>query len=78
MGSDDGLHVWLNGKQVHDHLVNRGLTVDEDKAAVEFKGGVNWLLVKVSQDAGGWAFCVRVTTPDGAPLTFSQTEQEQK
>jgi hypothetical protein len=32
MGSDDGIKVWINGKQAHANNVIRGMTTGEDKA----------------------------------------------
>ncbi|MFH0945191.1 MAG: hypothetical protein V2A76_08345, partial [Planctomycetota bacterium] len=72
VGSDDGVAVWLNGRQVHRNLVDRGLTIDQDGVPVTFRAGPNELLVKVSQSGGGWSFSVRVTDAQGAPIDMSR------
>jgi lysophospholipase L1-like esterase len=60
LGSDDGVAVWFNGEQVWDNLlVNRGVTVDQDRVTVTLKAGTNYLLLKISQGGGGWGFCAR-------------------
>lgn len=65
VGSDDGNRVWLNGDMVWHNPVDRGAAIDQDIVDVNFKEGVNRILVKISQGAGGWNFCLRVTTPNG-------------
>jgi len=60
MGSDDGIRVWLNGKQVHDHVIGRGASADSDVVPVEFKKGANHILVKVENGFGGFKFIMRI------------------
>lgn len=72
IGSDDGNQIWLNGKKVFENRVDRGSAMDQDKVDVLFAKGRNILLVKISQGAGGWNFCLRLTHPDGSGLSFSQ------
>lgn len=67
IGSDDGVKIWLNGDPVHENHVDRGLVPDQDQAPAKLKPGKNHLLAVVTQGAGGWAFCLRITRPDGAP-----------
>lgn len=74
VGSDDGDRLWVNGELVLDNRVDRPLALDQDKVGVKLKAGVNRLLLKISQGAGGWAFCLRVTTPDGLGVPFEQAE----
>jgi len=69
-GSDDGIRVWINGKLVHDKLVLRGLTIDEDTVPVKLQEGWNKVLVKVCEKGGGWAFHVRLQDEKGRPLKF--------
>ncbi len=72
IGSDDGILVWVNGRQAHAHPVNRGLAVDQDVAAAKLQAGANRILVKILNAAHTWAFCLRVTTPQGEPIPFTQ------
>ncbi|NOY76721.1 MAG: hypothetical protein GXO76_02495 [Calditrichaeota bacterium] len=67
-GSDDGIAIWVNGKQIASVPVYRGLQVDNNVAPVTLKKGLNFMLVRVFQGVGGWEFCARLTRPDGAPL----------
>jgi hypothetical protein len=70
MGSDDGIKLWVNGAAVHENNADRGTQIDQDKAPIKLKAGVNTLLVEVTQGGGGWNFCLRLTNKDGAPLAF--------
>lgn len=69
-GSDDGIRVWVNGDVVLEKDVDRGYDIDQDIADIELKPGMNELLVQITQRAGGWAFCLRLTHPDGRPLHY--------
>ncbi len=64
VGSDDGVRVWVNGKLVHDHRVDRGLQLDQDTVSVKLSKGANGVLVKVDQGGGGWACSLRFRDPD--------------
>jgi len=68
MGSDDGIKVWVNGKQVHAKNANRPIRPAEDKADARLKKGWNVLLVKISQNGGDFGFCFRICQPDGAAI----------
>jgi len=68
MGSDDGIKVWLNGRQVHANNAVRSLTPEQDKAAATLNEGWNDFLVKISQISAGCAMTMRLapSTGDGA------------
>jgi HEAT repeat protein len=66
LGSDDGVKVWLNGTVVHANNTERGLAPRQDLAKVRLKQGWNELLLKITNQGDGWAFCCRVRRPDGA------------
>ncbi|MEM7234359.1 MAG: PSD1 and planctomycete cytochrome C domain-containing protein [Planctomycetota bacterium] len=51
-GSDDGIRVWLDGKEVHKNNAGRGLTVDQDRVKVRLRKGEQMLLVKIVNQAG--------------------------
>jgi hypothetical protein len=68
LGSDDGLKVWLNDKQVCALNVSRPLQPGSDKVNVSLRAGRNPLLLKITQNNQGWEFCVRVRNPDGSHL----------
>jgi alpha-galactosidase len=59
-GSDDGIRIWLNGKLVHSNEIARGYAPDADEVPVYLKAGVNRILVKIDNYAGGWGFGVAV------------------
>ncbi len=68
LGSDDGVAVWLNGREVHRHHVARPYTPKQDLVPVKLKKGMNTLLVKVNQWGSGWKLGVHVETADGRPV----------
>jgi len=72
VGVDDSECIWVNGRQVFDLFVARGLIPDQDKVAVKLRKGTNAILMKIWQHTLGWGFCVRITTPDHRPLPFTQ------
>ncbi|MEO6719797.1 MAG: serine hydrolase [Ferruginibacter sp.] len=64
VGSDDGVKLWLNGKQIHRNFVGRGVVPDNDIVPVSLIKGSNQLLVKVHNMQGGWGFTVRFLDKD--------------
>jgi len=60
IGSDDGVKVWWNGQPVFARNVARLLTPGEEKVNVTLRPGVNTLMLKITQNNLGWAFCVRL------------------
>ena len=68
IGSDDGVKVWVNGKRIHANNANRGCKPAQDKVKAKLNKGWNLLLVKIADNSGQWAFCVRICRPDGAAL----------
>jgi len=67
LGTDDGVKVWLNGKQVHANNAARGVAVDQDKVPVSLQQGVNELLLKVTNGGGDWGAIARFAG-EGGPL----------
>jgi len=61
MGSDDGLAVFVNGKNVFRNNAMRALTADQDQADVDLVKGKNVLLFRVTQGGGGWSLQVKAT-----------------
>jgi hypothetical protein len=69
MNSDDGLAVWLNGKEIWRNKVSRfmpGDMRDIDLPAITLKKGLNALLLKIDTNNGDWQFKARVLNPDGS------------
>jgi formylglycine-generating enzyme required for sulfatase activity len=63
-GSDDGLVVWLNGKQLLAKDVPRGPGANQDMVTLDFQQGQNELLLKVFNNSGGHGFFFTLTPSD--------------
>jgi hypothetical protein len=57
-GSDDGIAVWLNGRQVLDVRAWRGYEPESDKVRVTLQPGTNRILCRIRQSGGAWKFGV--------------------
>lgn len=68
LGSDDGVRMWVNGKQLWSHYLLRGVALDEDMVAVELQEGWNTILLKITDWKNAWGFALRVCDADGLPL----------
>ena len=56
LGSDDGIRVWLNGKEILKNNPARGAAPDQEKVTLELKEGNNQFLMKIINHAGGGGF----------------------
>lgn len=56
VGSDDGILIELNGKEVFRNDCARGAAPNQDRVVLKLKKGVNRLRFKISQFGMGWAF----------------------
>lgn len=72
VGSDDDIVLWLNGKQIHQYIADRGLTLDGDVIAAKLDKGTNRILAKVLNGGGQWSCAVRLVGADGKPLVLPQ------
>ncbi|MBD3176375.1 MAG: hypothetical protein GF320_14440, partial [Armatimonadia bacterium] len=69
IGSDDGVKAWLNGEVVHDNNTHRPISDFEDQVQISLHEGWNALLLKVTQNVGGWEASARISADDeGTPL----------
>ncbi len=68
VGSDDGIKVWVNGKEVINRRIYRGARPDQDRAEITLRKGVNRIMVKVDTDTGGWKFFLRFLDKNGQPV----------
>ena len=59
LGSDDGIKVFLNGKQVLANNVGRGAAPDQERITLDLKSGVNHLLLKIVNGGGASGFYFR-------------------
>lgn len=64
LGSDDGIRVWLNGRQVLSKDVRRGVAADQERLRLDLEKGRNELLLKI------------VNTGGAAGVYFAKTEEE--
>ena len=71
IGSDDGIRVWLNGREVLRNDPTRALRFADDVAEVELKRGTNVLLVKLRQGDGKGGLIVAVQ-PAKQKVAFSE------
>lgn len=78
LGSDDGLKAWLNDELIHANNALRGVRLGDDQVAVTLRAGWNRLLLKVTNDGGGWAACARLRAPDGSRLNDVYAEAGEK
>ncbi len=60
LGSDDGVIMKLNKKEVWNNPAIRPVKPDEDLFQATFNKGWNEVLLKISQGGGGWAFAFRI------------------
>jgi len=60
LGSDDGVAMWLNGKEVHRNDVHRGVASGSDLVIAPVQKGKNTLLLKIENGGGGWGFMAEV------------------
>jgi hypothetical protein len=68
IGSDDGASAWVNGKRVLESSAERSWTPDEDKLEVDFVPGPNFVVLRVEQAGGDWAFSAKASEPPVGPL----------
>jgi formylglycine-generating enzyme required for sulfatase activity len=68
LGSDDGIAVWLNGKQVHANNVARGVSPNSDRATLVLQPGDNQLLLKIYNSGGGHGFYFSANPEQSAAL----------
>ncbi len=76
IGSDDGFKLWLNGTLMQANNATRALQPGSDKVDVNLKAGWNPLLLKITQNNQGWAFCVRCLKPDGSAFEDLRIDPE--
>ncbi len=56
LGSDDAIKLWINGKEVLAHDVQRGVAPDQEKVTIDLRAGENRLLMKIVNAAAGSGF----------------------
>lgn len=56
LGSDDGIKVYLNGKEILKKEVSRGAAPDQEIVALKLQEGVNELLIKIANFGGNTGY----------------------
>ncbi len=69
LGSDDGFVLFLNGKEVSRHKVERGVAPDQDSATLKLNAGVNTLVMKIVNTGGaaGYYFKAKPNADEAYP-----------
>jgi hypothetical protein len=62
LGSDDGIKVWIDGKELLAKEVYRGVAADQERVTVPLRAGSNRLLMKIHNGAQGYGFTFRVAS----------------
>jgi hypothetical protein len=52
LGSDDGISVWLNGRQVHENIVLRPAQLGDDEVDIELERGRNIFVFRINNATG--------------------------
>ncbi len=60
LGSDDGIKIWLNNKQILGHDADRGCRPDQEHVDLVLRKGENNLLLKINNNEGAYAFYFRI------------------
>jgi hypothetical protein len=60
IGSGDAVKVWLNGKVVHEHWIERICEIDQHRVPLTFVKGKNQLLLKIQKLTADWSFSCRL------------------
>lgn len=59
LGSDDGVKVWVNGREVHNNNIGRAVTIDDDLFEIALIKGSNQVLIKIENQSYGYGFSFR-------------------
>lgn len=65
IGSDDGVAMWLNDKEVHRNDAHRGLASGADLVIAPVQKGVNKLLLKIENGGAEWGFVFEIVDARG-------------
>lgn len=63
VGSDDGVAIWHNGKELFRHLIGRSAYPYEECIPIKLTRGENTFLVKVENGVGNWEFYFEIFDP---------------
>jgi hypothetical protein len=73
LGSDDGVRVYLNEKEVLKNIVERPAAPDQEKVTLKLRRGENRLLIKIINFAGasGFYFAAKSELPTMPPVVLA-------
>ncbi len=69
VGSDDQAKVYLNGREIYQHRMDRALVGLDTVGPLSLRQGTNVLLFKVVNEGSGWQGCVRLVDDSGRPVS---------
>ena len=75
-GSDDGINVWLNGKNILSRNVDRACQPNQDNAELKLTKGDNRLLIKINNNQGGTGFYFSTIGKDPKDLIWDLIEKD--
>ena len=67
VGSDEGMQVWINGKNVYRFEGVRRHRLPNERVPISIRKGRNACLVEVAQTSGGYDFSLKVCEPEEDP-----------
>jgi WD40 repeat protein/serine/threonine protein kinase len=68
VGSDDQAKVYLNGREIYQHRMDRALVGLDTVGPFSLRQGTNVLVFKVVNEGSGWQGCVRLVDEAGQPV----------
>ena len=76
-GSDDTRKIWVNGNLEHQECDDQGITVDDSTFSTTLEEGRNLVLMRVSEDDGGWGGQWRISSgSSGLRYSVDRAEPE--
>ncbi len=67
LGSDEGMKVWINSRQVYEYGGRRRHLLPNDRETVQILKGTNSVLVRADQARGGFDFSLNICEPEPDP-----------
>jgi hypothetical protein len=75
LGTDDGVKVFLNDKEIHRVLTIRVAQPDQDRVPLALTAGWNKLLLKIENNFGGYNFYARLLDMENTLVTSPRKEK---
>lgn len=76
VGTGGPYEVWVDGDSVGGESAYRGAHPLQETHAARLQAGWNRVLVKVSAQSGAWGFFLRLSAPDGSPISGLEASAE--